>query len=84
MRADVADSGGTARSATGSCARCRRSLDLASVKVDGNWYGREICATGGPCPLEESAPRVPETRLINRPLRFFRRRPPKELRRVSV
>lgn len=78
------DANGAELSATGSCLRCRRSLDLASVKVDGNWYGREICATGGPCPLEESAPRVPEIRLINRPRRFFRRRAPKELRRASL
>jgi hypothetical protein len=73
-------------SATGSCVRCGRALDLASAKVDGKWYGRAVCARGGPCPLDARAPQRPtvsERTLINRPRRFFRRRAPKELRRAS-
>jgi hypothetical protein len=65
---------------SGSCARCGRSLDLASAKVDGRWYGNAICATGAPCPLDERAPEVPERRLFARPARFLRKRLPKELR----
>jgi hypothetical protein len=65
---------------SGSCARCGRSLDLASAKVDGRWYGNAICATGAPCPLDERAPEVPERRLYARPARFLRKRLPKELR----
>lgn len=68
------------RPQSGSCVRCRRSLDLASVKVDGRWYGNEACALGGPCPLESRPPEVPEPWLYVRPQRFFRRRKPKELR----
>ena len=64
-------------SATGSCVRCQRALDLASVKVDGQWYCRASCASGVP----SEKPRVPELALINRPRRFFRRRAPTELRR---
>ena len=68
------------RPQSGSCARCRRSLDLASVKVNGQWYGNEACARGGPCPLETRSLTVPEPWLTVRPQRFFRRRKPKELR----
>jgi hypothetical protein len=64
-------------SATGSCVRCQRALDLASVKVEGQWYCRASCAAG----VASEKPRVPELALINRPRRFFRRRAPKELRR---
>lgn len=64
------------RSATGSCVRCQRSLDLASVKVDGAWYCRASCAAGA---APEQA-RVPDVALLNRPRRYFRRRLPKELR----
>jgi hypothetical protein len=64
-------------SATGSCVRCQRALDLASVKQDGKWYCRASCAEGV---VREEA-RVPEQALINRPRRFFDRRAPKELRR---
>jgi len=64
----------------GSCSRCRRSLDLASVKVDGRWYGNAACALDGPCPLEGREPVVPEPWLYARPQRFFRHRKPKELK----
>ena len=64
-------------SATGSCVRCQRALDLASVKIEGRWYCRASCAAG----VASEKPRVPEQALINRPRRFFGRRAPKELRR---
>jgi len=64
------------RSATGSCTRCMRKLDLASVKVEGAWYCRASCAAG----LALEPPRVPEDALVNRPHRHFRARAPKELR----
>jgi hypothetical protein len=66
-----------ASSATGSCVRCQRALDLASVKLDGHWYCRASCAAG----VVNEETRVPELALINRPRRFFGRRAPKELRR---
>jgi hypothetical protein len=65
-----------ASSATGSCVRCQRALDLASVKLDDRWYCRASCAAG----VASEETRVPELALINRPRRFFRRRAPKELR----
>jgi hypothetical protein len=65
------------RSATGSCVRCQRKLDLASVKLDGAWYCRASCAAGV---APEPAPRVPEVALLNRPRRAFKKRLPKELR----
>lgn len=64
------------RSATGSCVRCQRLLDLASVKVEGAWYCRASCAAG----VAAEKPRVSELALYNRPRRHFRRRLPKELR----
>ena len=64
------------RTATGSCVRCQRALDLASVKVDGAWYCRASCAAG----VAGEPARVGEVALTNRPRRFFRRRAPKELR----
>ncbi len=67
--------------ATGSCARCERALGLASVKVNGLWYGSATCADGGECPLESEPPCVAETALISRPRRYFRRRAPRELKR---
>lgn len=70
------------RPQSGSCVRCRRALDLASFEVDGRWYGNEACARGGPCPLETRPPAVPVRWLYPRPQRFFRRRSPKELRRI--
>jgi len=66
------------RSATGSCARCQRALDLASVKRDYTWYCRSSCAAG----LVAEPARVAEQALTNRPRRFFLRRAPKELRRI--
>lgn len=66
--------------ASGSCARCGRALGLASAKVDGRWYGNEICATGAPCPLDREAAAVPEPWLYSRPRRHLRRRLPKELK----
>ena len=64
------------RSATGSCVRCQRLLDLASVKVDGAWYCRASCAAG----VAGEKARVSEEALFNRPRRYFRQRAPKELR----
>jgi hypothetical protein len=66
--------------ASGSCARCGRALGLASALVDGRWYGNAACALGGECPLDDRPPAVPEVRLYPRPLRYMRRRRPKELR----
>jgi hypothetical protein len=63
----------------GSCARCRASLDLTSVKVGGHWYCSSACAEGRPAG-EVRAPAVPEPWLTARPRRFFRPRKPKELR----
>jgi hypothetical protein len=72
------------RPQSGSCIRCRRSLDAASVKAGGQWYGNEACARGGPCPLDSRPPVVPEPWLYVRPQRFFRRRKPKELHGTDV
>lgn len=66
--------------ASGSCVRCGRALDLASAKVDGRWYGKAICATDAPCPLDREEPAVPEPWLYSRPRRYLRRRLPKELK----
>lgn len=65
---------------SGSCARCQGSLELTSVKVDGRWYCSASCARGGGGPLER---RVSEVALYSRPRRFFRKRAPKELKRVG-
>jgi hypothetical protein len=64
------------RSATGSCARCGRTLDLASVKVNGAWYCRASCVAGATA----TGSRVSQLALINRPRRYFGKRLPKELR----
>jgi hypothetical protein len=68
-------------SATGSCARCRRELDLASVRIGDAWFCRAACAAGEatsrPAAVDENA-------LINRPRRHFAQRDPKELRRRSA
>ena len=64
------------RSATGSCARCQRMLDLASVKLEGVWYCRAGCAAG----VAVDRPRGDEIALCNRPRRYWKRRSPKELR----
>ena len=69
-------------SSSGSCVRCRRSLGLASVKVEGEWSGSATCASGGDCPLERRDPAVAEEALFARPRRHFRRRAPKELSRA--
>ena len=66
---------------SGSCTRCQRSLGLASVKVDGLWYGSATCVAGGDCPLEKRGPAVSEPALYARPRRFFRNRASKELKR---
>lgn len=62
----------------GSCARCRDSLDLASVKVGDTWYCSSACAEGRVA-AECTTPSVPEPWLYGRPRRFFRARKPKEL-----
>jgi hypothetical protein len=63
---------------SGSCARCRSSLGLASLKVRGAWYCSTACAQGRVC-AEPRAVQVPEPWLYARPRRFFRARRPKEL-----
>ena len=63
----------------GSCARCRASLNLASLEVRGRWYCSSACAEGHRTD-EVRAPAVPEPWLYARPRRFFRARKPKELR----
>jgi len=63
----------------GSCARCRASLDLASLEVRGVWYCSSDCALGR-VSAEPRSPRVPERWLYGRPRRFFGARAPKELR----
>lgn len=64
------------RSATGSCVRCQRGLDLASVKLDGVWYCRASCAGGAAA----ERPRVAECVLTNSPRRHFKARAARELR----
>jgi hypothetical protein len=61
----------------GSCAHCHAALGLDALREDGRWYCCTSCARGED-PERETT--VPETRLYNRPARFFRRRRPKELR----
>jgi hypothetical protein len=61
----------------GSCARCLASLNLDAVKHEGLWYCCTSCAEGG---APERSAAVAETKLYNRPKRYFRRRLPKELR----
>lgn len=61
-----------------SCPRCHRMLDLAAVRKGDTWYCSAACAEGRPGAAPERT--VPETRLRNRPRRFYRRRRPKELR----
>ncbi len=68
-------------SATGSCVRCRAELDLASVRIDGEWYCRASCAAGDNTPRVEV---VDELALINRPRRYYGRRAPTELRRRTA
>ena len=63
----------------GSCARCRDSLDLASMKLGGVWYCSSSCAEGRVA-AERATPSVPEPWLYARPRRFFRARAPKELK----
>jgi len=64
---------------SGSCARCRDSLDLASLRVGEVWYCSSACAEGRVA-AERSAPSVPEPWLYARPRRFFGARKPKELK----
>ena len=66
--------------ASGSCSRCQRALDLAAIKVRGQWYGNAACAEGGDCPLEGQSTAVDEALLYPTPKRFFRKRRPRELR----
>jgi hypothetical protein len=63
----------------GSCARCRASLGLASLKKGGVWYCSSACAEGRVAPAKRTS-RVPEPWLYARPRRFYKRRKPKELR----
>jgi hypothetical protein len=67
----------------GSCARCRRALDLASVKHNGLWYCTATCAEGGVATLDGD-PSVAEGALYARPRRHFRKRLPKELKASAV
>jgi hypothetical protein len=64
---------------SGSCARCRDRLDLASVRVGDDWYCSVACAEGRVV-AEPAAPSVPETWLYARPRRFFGPRRPRELK----
>ncbi len=65
------------KSATGSCARCRAELDLASVRIGDEWFCRAACAAGDNTPRPAA---VSAEALTNRPRRYFGRRAPKELR----
>ena len=62
----------------GSCARCRGSLGLASLKMGDTWYCCTACAEGRHG--DPRTPRVPEPWLYARPRRFFGQRRPKELK----
>jgi len=66
----------------GSCARCRGSLHLASVRVGDLWYCSTTCADGHRS-AEPRAAAVPEPWLYARPRRFFRARRPRELRSAA-
>jgi len=63
----------------GSCASCRGSLSLASVRADGRWYCSSACAAGRVRGAERHFEVAP-ARLEARPRRFFGARRPKELR----
>jgi hypothetical protein len=67
---------------SGSCARCRGSLDLASLCVNGTWYCSSGCAEGR-VNVDPPAPAVPAPWLYARPRRFFAARKPKELKSAS-
>jgi len=71
------------RPSSGSCARCRAALGLVSVREGGVWYCSQACAEGRPS-LAPHPPAVSERRLYNRPLRFFRKRLPKELNAAAT
>ena len=64
---------------SGSCYRCKRTLDAAAAKVDGHWYGNAECARGEGCPLETSRP-VADEDLWVMPRRHLAKRRPIELR----
>jgi hypothetical protein len=64
-------------SGAGSCTNCLAPLDLDAVKSGGTWYCCMSCARGL---AREREGGLPEERLYHRPKRFFRARPPKELR----
>ena len=64
---------------SGSCHRCKRTLDASAAKVEGHWYGNAECARGEGCPLETSRP-VPEEDLWVMPRRHLAKRRPIELR----
>lgn len=66
-------------SGAGSCPVCGRALALDAVQEGGVWYCSPACAQGL-APEARREPLVPPPRLIHRPLRFFRKRRPKELR----
>ena len=68
---------------SGSCARCRDRLDLASVKVGDVWYCSSSCAEGRVA-AERAEPSVPEPWLYARPRRFFGARKPKELKGSAI
>jgi hypothetical protein len=70
------------RPASGSCARCRAALGLASLRAGDVWYCSSACARGE-APDGVRPPAVDEAALTNRPRRFFRRRAPKELHRAE-
>ena len=67
---------------SGSCYRCKRTLDAAAAKVGEHWYGNAECARGEGCPLETSRP-VPDEDLWVMPRRHLDKRRPIELRKSN-
>ena len=61
-------SGADSAPSSGSCYRCKRSLDAAAAKVGDHWYGNAECARGEGCPLDTDRP-VPEEDLWVMPRR---------------
>ncbi len=68
---------------SGSCARCRESLGLASLKMGDVWYCSSSCAEGRVTASPRRV-RVPESWLYARPRRYFRKRQPKELQSAKL
>lgn len=71
-------SGADSAPSSGSCYRCKRSLDAAAAKVGDHWYGNAECARGEGCPLDTDRP-VPKEDLWVMPRRYLDKRRPIEL-----